>query len=166
MPVATPRNLALVAFAVALATIAGAWAFEIFGGFVPCELCYLQRWPYYIGLPVLALALLAWPRLPRLFKLALIIIATAIFVWSTYLGAYHAGVEWAFWPGPTSCTGLGEAIGFDQLSNLDAQRIVPCDRPQIRIFGLSFAGWNALISAGVTVLLGGAMLGLARAANS
>jgi disulfide bond formation protein DsbB len=164
MPAATPKNLALTAFVVALATIAGAWAFELLGGFVPCELCYLQRWPYYIGLPVLALTLLAWPRLPRLQRLALIVAVAAIFIWSTYLGTYHAGVEWGFWPGPTSCTGLGEAVGFDQLSNLNSQRIVPCDRPQIRIIGLSFAGWNALISAGVTVLLGWAMLGLARTA--
>ena len=35
---------------------------------------------------------------------ALVAIAAAIFVWSTYMGSYHAGVEWGFWPGPTACT--------------------------------------------------------------
>lgn len=152
------RSLAALAFAGGLATILGAWAFEIFGGFIPCELCYQQRWPYYIGLPVLFLVLVLWTRLPQAARLAGLLLAAAIFAWGLYLGAFHAGVEWGFWPGPTSCTGVGDGIDFNSLGNLDETRVIPCDRPQIRIIGLSFAGWNALISAGLVAVLGVAAL--------
>lgn len=159
----TPRILALAALALGLATILGAWGFEIFGGFVPCELCYQQRLPYYIGLPILALTLVFWPRLRGPASLALILLVALIFAWSAWLGAVHAGVEWGFWPGPTSCTGVGGGIGFEDLGNMDATRIVPCDQPQIRIFGLSFAGWNAKISLLIVGLLGWAAIKVRRA---
>ena len=151
-------RLALAAFGLGLVTILGAWGFQIVGGFVPCELCYQQRWPYYIGLPILLLLLIAWRRMPQLTRIAALAFVAAILAWSLYLGAFHAGVEWGFWPGPTSCTGIGDGINFNSLGNLDETRIVPCDRPQIRILWLSFAGWNAVISAILAGLLGWAAL--------
>ena len=30
-------------------------------------------------------------------------VAALIFIWGAWLGIYHAGVEWGFWPGPTAC---------------------------------------------------------------
>ncbi len=158
------RSLAALAFAGGLATILGAWGFQIIGGFVPCELCYQQRWPYYIALPILFLVLVFWTRLPQAARVAGLLVVAAIFAWSLYLGAFHAGVEWGFWPGPTSCTGIGDGIDFNALGNLDETRVVPCDRPQIRILWLSFAGWNALISAGLVAVLGLAALRTQRAA--
>ena len=62
---ALDKKAALLAFLVALATILGAWGSQLWGGLVPCELCLGQRLPYYWGLPVLALILLLWNRLPR-----------------------------------------------------------------------------------------------------
>ena len=41
-----PRLLATIAFVLGLATIAGAWGSQLFGGLVPCELCLEQRMPY------------------------------------------------------------------------------------------------------------------------
>ena len=46
-------------FILGLATILGAWAFQIVGGYVPCALCLQERWPYYIGLPVALVALVS-----------------------------------------------------------------------------------------------------------
>lgn len=159
MPDLSARTLTLAAFAAALATIAAAWGFQLIGGFMPCELCYLQRWPYYIGVPVLALTLIVWDRAPREALTALIAVSAAIFIWSTYLGAYHAGVEWKFWPGPDTCSGLGGDLDFSRgLGNLDDATFVPCDRAQVRFFGLSFAGLNALASLGLAVMLAWAAL--------
>ena len=56
-PSSSDRTLAGVAFVLGLAAILGALAFQFIGGLYPCELCLTQRWPYYIGLPLLALAL-------------------------------------------------------------------------------------------------------------
>ena len=85
--------------------------------------------------------------------LALIFAASAIF------GAYHAGVEWGFWPGPTECTGALQraASVTDFLKQLESVKVVRCDSAALRILGLSLAGWNAVISAGLAAL---AVLGL------
>lgn len=159
-PRALPMDKVLVgiAFVLALATIAGAWGSQLFGGLVPCELCLEQRWAYYGGLPVLALVLILWNRLPLAVWYIGIAIAAAVFVWSTYMGGYHAGVEWGFWPGPTACTGTGGALSFNDLQAGSVARSVPCDAVQFRLFGISLAGYNALISAGVVVLLLASML--------
>jgi disulfide bond formation protein DsbB len=152
-------NRANTAFTIGVFTILGAWAFQYIGGYMPCELCYAQRTPYYIGLPLLAVIIGAWKVIPVPARIALTLVAAGIFVWGTYLGAYHAGVEWGFWPGPTSCTGTGEGVSFSDLSNIDATRVVPCDKVQWRFLGLSFAGYNALISAIISGFLAWSVIG-------
>lgn len=152
-----PRLLAAISFVLGLATIAGAWGSQIFGGLVPCELCWGQRTPYYVGLPILLLILLLWNRLPRAVVIAGLALVALVFVWSTYLGGHHAGVEYGFWPGPTACSGIGVEVSFEDLSNINATRVVPCDAIQFELFGISLAGFNALISAAIAVMLGAAM---------
>jgi disulfide bond formation protein DsbB len=166
-----PRITAGVAAAfvliVGLATILGAWAFQIFGGFIPCPLCLEQRWPYYIGLPVVLVAVVsalaggpAW-----LTRLALLL-AALIFAYGAYLGIFHAGVEYAWWPGPPDCAvTAGPVTGTtgDLLDQIDNIRVVSCTEASWRFpdaWGLSFAGWNAAISALLAlVALGGAARG-------
>lgn len=149
-----------LAFLLGLATILGALASQYFGGLYPCELCLEQRWAYYIGLPILLGILVLWNRLPLKLWFALMAVVTAIFIWGTYMGSYHAGVEWGFWPGPTACTGIGESFSFDQLSNMTP--VIGCDVVQFRFLGLSLAGYNALISLGIVALLVFAMVFQAR----
>ncbi len=145
-------NRANTAFMIGFFTILAALSFEMIGGYEPCELCLLERVPYYIGLPVLALTIGVWKQIAPPARLGLTLIVAAIFVWSAYLGAYHAGVEWKIWPGPSACTG-GAALDFSALGALDKARVVPCDTPEFRFLGLSFAGYNALISALVVFFL-------------
>jgi len=142
-----------IAFVLGFAAIAGAWGSQLFGGLVPCELCLEQRLAYYWGLPILALVLLLWNRLPLLVWYIAMGIVALIFVWSTYMGGYHAGVEWGFWPGPTACTGTGDGISFNDLNNIDAARVIPCDAVQFRFLGISLAGYNALVSLVIVALL-------------
>jgi disulfide bond formation protein DsbB len=145
-----------LAFVLGLATILGALGSQFIGGLVPCELCLEQRLPYYWGLPLLALILLLWNRAPLRVWFIAMLIATAIFAWSTYMGVFHAGVEWGFWPGPTACTGLGESFSLDALNDL--QPVVGCDVVQFRFLGISLAGYNALISLAIVALLIAAMV--------
>lgn len=147
------------AFLLGLATIAGAWGSQLFGGLVPCDLCLEQRMAYYWGLPVLAAILILWNRLPLAVWYIAMLIAAAIFAWGAYMGSYHAGVEWGFWPGPSACTGTGTASGIGSgldlngMGNLNDVRVVPCDVVQFRFLGLSLAGYNALISLAIVGLL-------------
>lgn len=162
-PSSSDRTLAGVAFVLGLAAILGALAFQFIGGLYPCELCLTQRWPYYIGLPLLALALIVWTRLTTAIRVGLMGIVAALFAWGAWVGGYHAGVEWGWWPGPQSCTGVGDdAISLDMLSDMSDVRIVPCDAIQWEMLGISLAGFNALISAGIVVLLVLAIIGQLR----
>lgn len=145
------KKAAGVAFLLGLATILGALGSQFIGGLVPCELCLEQRYAYYYGLPILAVVLVTWNRLPLTVWYLAMAIVTAIFVWGTYMGAFHAGVEWGFWPGPTACTGVGGELDFNSLNNLTP--VIGCDVVQFRLLGISLAGYNALVSLAIVILL-------------
>ncbi|MDB5539450.1 MAG: Periplasmic thiol:disulfide oxidoreductase DsbB, required for DsbA reoxidation [Devosia sp.] len=149
--------IATIAFVLGLATIAGAWGSQLIGGLVPCELCLEQRLAYYWGLPVLAAVLILWNRLPRTVWYIATGIALLIFVWGFYMAGYHAGVEYGFWPGPTACTGTGVSVSFQDLQNINATRVVPCDAVQFRFLGITLAGYNTLISLAIVLMLGAAI---------
>ena len=140
-----------LAFLLGLVTIAAAWGTQVIGGLVPCELCLEQRLSYYYGLPLLLLVLALWNRLPLTVWYVAMAIVTAIFAWGTYMGAFHAGVEWGFWPGPTACTGVGEAMDFNSLNSMTP--VIGCDVVQFRFLGISLAGYNTLISLAIVGLL-------------
>lgn len=141
-------NRANTAFTLGVFTILGALSFQYIGGYLPCELCIGQRIPYYVGLPLLAVILALWNRIPVWPRIGATLAIAGIFMWGTYLGAYHSGVEWGFWPGPTSCTGdVSTGLDFSALSNLNDTKVVRCDVVQWRFLGLSFAGYNTIISA-------------------
>ena len=165
-PLPADKILVGIVFVIGLATILGAWGSQIFGGLVPCELCLAQRQAYYWGLPVVALILIFWNRIPLAVWYVAMLVAAAIFVWSTYMASYHAGVEWGWWPGPTSCTGTGGDLSFGDLSSGNIAKVIPCDQVQWRdpIIKFSLAGYNALISALLVVLLVIAMIAQARRA--
>lgn len=159
------KLLAGAAFILGLLTILGAWASQLIGGLVPCELCWGQRVPYYWGLPILATILILWNRLPLTVWYIAMAAVLAIFAWSVYLGGYHAGVEWGFWPGPASCSGIGSGdLSFDSLLSGDLEPVISCDTVQFRdpVLQFSLAGWNAIISAAIVLMIGAAMLVQAR----
>jgi disulfide bond formation protein DsbB len=153
-----PLWLAMTVLLVAGAAILAALGFEHIGGYQPCALCLMQRTPYYLGIPVAAGAVAA-ARLqaPRPWLLALFGVLAALFLYNAGLAAYHAGVEWRFWEGPASCApsvAIGSAA--DMLNQLETTRAPSCTDATWRLAGLSFAGWNVLISA---ALAGLALLG-------
>lgn len=151
---------AIAIFLIAAATIAGAFVFQALG-YAPCELCLKERIPYYAGMALALVAIVFALRGPRWLLPPAFAGLILIFAASAAFGAYHAGVEWGFWPGPSSCTGTISKAGSMQefLHQLNTVKVVRCDAVAIRILGLSLAGWNAVISV---VLVGLAVSGLSR----
>jgi disulfide bond formation protein DsbB len=142
----TPRRAAGLILAIALATIAGAWIFE-YAGYAPCELCLLQRWAYYTAIPLALIVALVAPGQLQIARAGLGLLAV-IWLGSMVFGAYHAGVEWKWWLGPSTC---GSQAGFSGgLPDL-SKPVILCDTAAIRILGLSLAGWNAVISLGLAL---------------
>lgn len=133
----------------ALATLAGAWFFELVLDIKPCPLCLEQRYAYYLAVPLaLATAILAATRSQRPLIVAGFVLLALAMLGNAGLGGYHAGVEWQLWQGPTDCSGpvvdLGTAGSL--LQRLETVKIVRCDEVQWRFLGLSLAGYNVLIS--------------------
>jgi disulfide bond formation protein DsbB len=140
---------ALAITAVAAATLAGAWYFQLVLDIRPCPLCLEQRYAYYLAIPLGALVALAAARdAPRGVLVAGLALLAAAALGNAVLGTYHAGVEWMFWPGPTDCTGPIGNLGSagDLLARLDTEKVIRCDEVQWRFLGLSLAGYNVLIS--------------------
>jgi len=130
--------------------VGSALAFEYIGGYIPCELCLLQRKPYYIGAAIgLVTVFAASANLPPRVTKSLILLLGLIMVVSAGLGVYHAGVEWHFWEGPSACSatsGAGFNSGGDILAQLNSFKGPSCTEAALRIFGVSLAGWNVLTS--------------------
>ena len=149
-PAASLRRTRIAGFlALAMAgTVGGALAFQYIGGYIPCKLCYEQRIPYYIGVPVMVLALLASAlKLPAWVSRGLLAVGGLLMLYGLYLGVYHSGVEWGWWPGPTDCTTVGISVDTGGNGVLDAlDKFVPpsCDKAALRVLGLSMAGWQAI----------------------
>jgi disulfide bond formation protein DsbB len=140
---------ALAIAAIAAATLAGAWFIQLVLDIRPCPLCLEQRYAYYLMIPLAALTALAAAKdAPRGVLLAGLAILAAAALGNSVLAAYHAGVEWHFWQGPTECTGpignLGSAGNL--LERLDSVKVVRCDEVQWKFLGLSLACYNVLIS--------------------
>lgn len=153
---AAPRGALAIAAAASALLLAGAHAFEHFGGLAPCALCLDQREAHWTGLGV-ALAGLA---LGLFFKARRVTAAAAgalalVYLVSAGLAFYHTGVEYKFWPGPATCSGAGPvAIDPSALDDVlsGAAPVVTCAEAAWRLFGVSMAGYNLFVSAALFAL--------------
>lgn len=141
--------LICLAAAGSAALLFGAYGFQHLGGLAPCKMCLWQRWPHAAAIAIGILLLLGGPK-------ALAWLGTLAALATAGIGLYHAGVEWKFWPGPTSCSGGGTDLGAldgGALLSLDTPTgVVMCDEIVWQLLGLSMAGWNAVISLGLAAL--------------
>ena len=147
MPRLDARTYALVAAFASAAMLGVAHAFERFGGYEPCQLCLRQREVYWLALPA---ALVGFVLLLRRTDLNRVVPSLLALIFLTGFGvaAYHAGIEWRWWPAPPTCGGGGAASAGDISAMLRGApiRLVLCDEVAWSFAGLSMAGWNALAS--------------------
>ena len=142
------RSLALL---VPAALLAGAWGSQLIGGLVPCEMCHWQRWPHYAALVI---ALLAFVVPGALSKKLLVALAALAIGASGVIGVMHAGVEYHWWKGFTACTAsITGATDADVLNSIMNIPPVRCDTPQWQMFGVSLAGFNAIISLSTALII-------------
>jgi disulfide bond formation protein DsbB len=138
----------------ATAVIAAALGFEHLGGYKPCPLCLQQRYAYYVGIPVLFVAL-ALTSAERGRAAGVLFFAVALaFLANAGLGVYHAGAEWRLWTGPETCASALEPLAVGKgglLTELESTRVVRCDQAPWRFAALSFAGWNVVFSLALTL---------------
>lgn len=143
------RALALLVPALLLA---GALGSQYIGGLYPCEMCHWQRWGHYAAL---GLAMLSFGFGSRQDGARILVLLAALGILASGLiGAYHAGVEAGLFEGFTQCTagGAGGSTG-DIIAEIMATPLIRCDQVQWSLFGVSMAGWNAVLSIGFGLLI-------------
>lgn len=150
-----PRNVPVLARWLALllplALLGGALGSQFIGGLVPCEMCVWQRWPH---LAAIVVAVLAFFVRGRRQVAALVLLAALLIAVSGAIGVYHAGTEYHWWQGITACTAAPtHGSAMDMLTEALRRPIVRCDVPQWTMFGISLAGYNAILSLGGAVLI-------------
>jgi disulfide bond formation protein DsbB len=139
-------TLALLA---SLGMLGGALLFQYVGGLYPCEMCVWQRIAHgvIIGLSLLALLML---RTGKAARARIVMTCTALaFLVSSGLGLLHAGVEQKWWVVLTRCTDTSSP----DLAVIFAAPVVRCDEIPWSLFGVSMAGYNALLSLLMAVML-------------
>jgi disulfide bond formation protein DsbB len=143
MPEALRSRWPLVALIVSGVLLAGAHAFETFGHLAPCPMCLAQR-EWHWG--VVAIALLALVT-RRDLRAAAFVLGLA-YLGSFAMAAWHVAVE-QHWVAAQCEAGSGGSLVFDLNARLDVPH---CDTPGWSMFGISMAGYNALISLGMAIL--------------
>ncbi len=145
----------LLALVIPSALMLGALGSQYIGGLHPCEMCYWQRWPHDAAI---VLALFAFgTRVNKASHVLVALAALAIMV-SGGIGLFHAGVEYGWWEGITTCSTTAAGVSLEDIMRAP---VVRCDVPQWTLIGISLAGYNAIISLGAGVVI----LGLLRRAG-
>ena len=148
-PLTSAQRLAIAAPALLLA---GAYVSEYGFGLFPCEMCWWQRYAHFAALALGLVSLVARPRALWVGLAALAILVSGL------IGGFHAGVEYGWWEGFTTCTANLGAAGGDPLEAIMNAPLIRCDVPQWTLAGISLAGFNAIFSVlaavAIVVLMG------------
>ena len=145
------------ALAASLGMLGAAHAFERYGGLAPCNLCLKQREVFWAAVAI-ALPATLWALFSRASRgtprIAAFLLA-AVFATSTITAGFHAGGELGWWSLPALCAGGGmadlNALTALAFGTAPPARPAMCDAVVWSFLGLSMAGWNTLISAGLAV---------------
>ena len=138
------KNIFKISFLISSLMLLSAFYLEYFHNAFPCDLCITQRWFHAL---IISYSLITiFISKSSFFTNKLILIGLSItWIASSVAGLYHFGIEMNFWKGPDECS---SAIDFskDTLKYLLNKSPIKCDEVMFKVFGLSLAGWNAIMS--------------------
>ena len=112
-------------------------------GYQPCNLCLIERIPFFLVIMIISLFLF----LKRFEKIVLIILSL-IFFSATLISFYHFGIEQGFFTESLVCNmgSNNEFITKESILKELTKKTINCKDVYFKIFGLSLATINAIIS--------------------
>ncbi len=116
----------------------------------PCNLCLIERIPYFLSIIVIVLIFLF-----KKYEKVYLILLSLIFISATIISFYHFGIEQGFFKESLVCNVA------DQNSNLTAENLlkelqknkISCKNVTFRILGLSLATINTIISFVLSIIV-------------
>ena len=118
-------------------------------GHKPCNFCLIERLPYIFAIIIISLGLIL-----KKFEKAIIIFLILIFLAATIISFYHFGIEQGFFKESLVCnldSSITNLSKEDLIKELE-QQTVSCKDVSFRIFGLSLATINTIISLILSVI--------------
>ena len=118
-------------------------------GHKPCNLCLIERLPYIFAIIIISLGLVL-----KKFEKVIIIFLILIFVAASIISFYHFGIEQDFFEESLVCNLDSNTNDLSKESLLKElqQQTVSCKEVNFRIFGLSLATINTIISLILSVI--------------
>ena len=118
-------------------------------GHEPCNLCLIERIPYFFSIIIISINLFY-----QKFEKITLIILSLIFFTATLLSFYHFGIEQGFIKESFVCdlNGLSNELSKEALLDELKKMPVSCKDVTFKIFGLSLATFNFFISLIISVI--------------
>ena len=137
-----------IIFIISLLSLLIALYIEFFLGYKPCKLCIYQRIPYLIAIFLTFLGI-SYPK-----NLIWLYILLLIFFSSFLLSGYHLGIEQEIFNEFSGCSGGSLNItDKNELLKLLNSEVNSCKNVDFKIFGLSLATINFLLSFVIFILI-------------
>ena len=127
-----------------------AYFVEFVLGHEPCNLCKIERIPY-IGAIILGSLIIFINKWEK----TILILILLLFIFGTLTSIYHIGIEQGFFEESFLCD-LGtnnEIQNTEELLKTLENTTVSCKEVTFRIFGLSLATFNAVLSFFISVIV-------------
>jgi disulfide bond formation protein DsbB len=140
-------NLILIFSAFA---ILAAYFIEYVLGHQPCNLCLIERIPYFLVLVVISLCLFL-----KKFEKIFLIILCLIFFSATLISFYHFGIEQGFFKESLACdlNSENKILTPEELLKELKEKTISCKDVDFKILGFSLATINTITSAILSVIL-------------
>ena len=134
---------------ISIFALASAYFVEYILGYKPCNLCLIERLPYFVAIIIILIGLL----INRLEKIIFILLAL-IFAAATILSFYHFGMEQGFFKESLVCIPNNEIniLNKEDLLKEFQKTVVSCKDVEFTLFGLSLATINIIISFILSVI--------------
>ncbi len=139
-----------IIFFICLISIISAYFIEYILGHQPCNLCLIERIPYWLSI-ILIILNYTLKRDEKFIILLLIL----IFTFSTTISFYHFGIEQGFFDESSVCglKNTSEILTKDELLKQLQTKTISCKDVTFRFFGFSLTTFNMILSLIFVVLL-------------
>ena len=134
---------------ISIFALIAAYFVEYILGYKPCNLCLIERLPYFFAIIIIFLYL----TINRFEKLILVFLGL-IFASGTILSFYHFGIEQGFFKESLVCVSNNEIniLNKEDLLKEFKKTVVSCKDVEFTLFGLSLATINIIISFILSVI--------------